>query len=154
MIEPNGPDVPEFMFRLKPRGAPERLRELVMSTIAKELSPAQLRPCWFTRTERRCFQMAGSLLLASIAFCYLVEKREQSRMTRLETKNEISNQDRDLFPFRGCHDAPKLREWFLSYREMAKPSAQRLLKNEYTVLQNTEIDPEFKRYVRGYHGLF
>jgi hypothetical protein len=154
MKEPNDPDVPEFMFRLKPRGAPEGLRELVTATVAKEFSSSQLRPRWFTRTERRCFQMAGSLLLASIAFCYLIEKREQSRMTRLETKKEIPNHDRDLFPFLGCHDAPKLREWFLSYRDMAKPSVQRLLQSEYTLLQNTEIDPEFKSYVRGYYGFF
>lgn len=154
MNEPNDSDIPEFMLRLKPRGAPEGLRELVIATVAKELGPAQRHTRWFTRTERRCFQIAGSLLLVSIAFCYLVEKREQSRMTRLESKKEIPDQDRDLFPFLACHDAPKLREWFLSYREMAKPGAQRLLQSENTVLQNTEIDPEFKRYVRGYHGLF
>ncbi len=154
MKEPNDPDVPEFMLRLKPRGAPAGLRELVKATVAKKLGPSERHAVWFTRTERRCFQIAGSLLLASIAFCYLVEKQEQSRLTRLDAKKETSVHDRDLFLFLACHDTPSLHEWLRSYREMAKPSIQSLLQNKNTVLRNTEIDPKFDSYVRGYYGLF
>ena len=152
MSEPNDSKTPEFMLRIKTRGAPEGLRELVIATVEKELGQSERHALWFTRTERRCFQIVGSLLLASIAFCFLVELGEQTRMTRIDFKKEI--QDRDLFPFLACHDAPKLHEWFLGYQGMAKPSAQSLSQIQNTFLQIIELDPEFKKYIRGYHGLF
>jgi len=154
MNEPSDSGVPEFMLRSKPRGAPEGLRELVVATVAKELGSTHRHTGWFTRTERLRFQIAGSLLLASVATFFLVELREQSRMTRVDFKKEIPDHDRDLFEFLAYHDEPKFHEWFRSYREMAKPSAQSLSQIKNTFLHMIQIDPEFQKYVRGYHGLF
>ncbi len=154
MNEAKEEGVPDFLFRLKPCGAPQGLRELVLATVEKELGQTERNARWFTQTERRCFQIAGSLLLASIAFCFLVELGEQSRMTRLDFKKEIQDRDQDLFPFLACHDPSKLREWFLSYQRMAEPSTQSLSQIQNTFLKVIEIDPEFKTYLRGYHGLF
>jgi len=154
MNEPSDSGVPEFMLRSKPRGAPEGLRELVVATVAKELGSTHRYTGWFTRTERRCFQIAGSLLLASVATFFLVELGEQSRMTRVDFKKEIQDQDRDLIEFLAYHDEPKFHEWFRSYRGMAKPSAQSLSQIKNTFRQIIQIDPEFQIYVRGYHGLF
>ncbi len=152
MSEPNDSKTPEFMLRIKTRGAPKGLRELVIATVEKELGQSERHTLWFTRTEQRCFQMVGSLFLVSTAFCFLVELGEQSRMARIDFKKEI--QDRDLFPFLACHDASKLHEWFLSYQGMAKPNAQSLSQIQNKFLQIIELDPEFRKYIRGYHGLF
>ena len=146
--------VPDFFSRLKPRGAPLGLRELVIATVEKELGQTEHNARWFTQTERRCFQIAGSLLLASVAFCFLVEVGEQSRMTRLDFKKEIPVRDQDIFPFLACHDPSKLHEWFLSYQPMAVPSTQSFSQIQNTFLQIIAVDPEFKKYLRGYHGLF
>jgi hypothetical protein len=89
MNEAKEEGIPDFLSRLKPRGAPLGLRELVIATVEKELGQTERNARWFTQTERRCFQIAGWLLLASIAFCFVVELGEQSRMTRLDFKNEI-----------------------------------------------------------------
>ena len=128
--------------------------ELVIATVEKELGQTERDARWFTQTERRSFQIAGWLLLASILFCFVVELGEQSRMTRLDFKKEIQDRNRDLFPFLACHDPSKLHEWFHSYQRMAEPSPQSLSQIQNTFLQNIEIDPEFKKYLRGYHGLF
>ncbi len=154
MNEAEEEGVPDFFSRLKPRGAPLGLRELVIATVEKELGQTERNARWFTQTERRCFQIAGSLLLASIAFCSLVELGEQSRMTRLEFKKEIQDRDQDLFPFLACHDPSTLQEWFLSYQRMAEPTTQSLSQIQNTFLQIIETDPEFKKYLKGYHGLF
>ena len=146
-------DVPEFLARLKPRSAPLELRELVIATVEMELGQTARNARWFTQTERRCFQIAGSLLLASVAFCVLVELGERSRMTRLDFKKEIQYRDQDLFPFLACQDPTKLNAWFLSYQQMAEPSTQSHLQIQNTFLHIIEIDPESKTYLRGYHGL-
>ena len=154
MNEAEEEGVPDFLSRLKPLGAPLGLRELVTATVEKELGQTGRNARWFTQTEWRCFQIAGSLLLASIAFCSLVELGEQSRMTRLDFKKEIPGRDQDLFPFLACHDPSKLHEWFLSYQRIARPSPQSLSQIQNAFLQNIETDPEFKKYLRGYHGFF
>ncbi len=154
MNEVKEEDVPAFLARLKPRGAPLGLREQVIATVEKELGQTKRNARWFTHTELRCFQIAGALLLASIAFCFLVELGERSRMTRLDFKKEIQDRDQDLFPFLACQDPSKLNAWFRSYQRMASPSVQSLSQIQNNFHQIIELDPDFKKHLRGYHGLF
>ena len=154
MNEAKEEGVPDFLSRLKPRGAPLGLRERVIATVEKELGQTERNARWFTQTERRSFQIAGWLLLASIVFCFVVELGEQSRMTRLDFKKEIQDRDQDLFPFLACHDSSKLQKWFLSYQRMASPNVQSLSEIQNNFHQIIEIDPDFKKHLRGYRGLF
>lgn len=113
------------MLQLKPRGAPERLRELVISSVSMELASSQEQSLWFTRSEKRRFQFAGVLLLVSIVVCFAVEKHEQSRMARLHFKEAV----------------------------LAMPRPKNHYFDKNYLRQVIELDPELKEYIRQDHGV-
>ncbi len=154
MIEPDNSEIPAFMLPLKPRGAPARLRELVISSVTKELASSKEQSLWFTRSEKRRFQFAGLLLLVSVVICFAVEKREQMRMSRLHLNKAMPNQLRELYALIADRDDPNLFAWLSSYCDMAKPRpSNHYFGNDYP-RQVIELDPELNEYVRLNHGVF
>lgn len=154
MKEPDDSDIPSFLLHLKPRAAPEKLRELVICSVAKELEFAQEQSRWFTKAERRRFQFVGLLLIVSVTFCFAVEKNEQSRNSRLDSKDAMPNQLRELYAFIAGRDDPHLFAWFSRYCEIAKSQPETHLFDKKVLQRIVELDPELKKYVRQYHGVF
>jgi len=147
-------EIPSFLLHLKARGAPGRLRELVICSVKKELKSAPEGSRWFTNAERRRFQLAGLLLLVSVAFCFAVEKNEQSRIARLVFKEAMPNQLRELYAFFADRDDPALFAWFSRYCEMAKPQPEIHSSDKSYMQRIVEFAPELKEYVRQNHGIF
>ncbi len=141
------------MLQLKPRGAPERLRELVISSVSMELASSQEQSLWFTRSEKRRFQFAGVLLLVSIVVCFAVEKHEQSRMARLHFKEAVPNHLRELYAIIADREDPKLFAWLSTYFDMAMPRPKNHYFDKNYLRQVIELDPELKEYIRQDHGV-